>query len=90
MTDFFGSVRNVELHNNTEPHDKERFVFSFLCCHVCFIFFCYLSFLSNDTKVGSQDTKDGSHDAGIASLINEHVNFVSSCNCLNISTHVSY
>lgn len=57
VTDFFGSVRNVELHNNTEPHDKE-------------------SFLSNDTEVGSQDTKGGSHDAGIASLINEHINFV--------------
>ena len=28
MTDFFGSVRNVELHNNTQYHtiiDEERF-----------------------------------------------------------------
>lgn len=32
MTDFFGSVRNVELHNDTQHHivDEERFGGEFL------------------------------------------------------------
>ena len=75
MTDFFGSVRNVELHNDTQYNitDEERFDGQLLWYILCLLFLYSLS---------SHDTKVGSHDAGTASLINENINFVSNLNSL--------
>lgn len=42
VTDFFGSVRNVELHNDTQLHDKERFAQSFVVHIVYSITLVYL------------------------------------------------
>ena len=77
MTDFFGSVGNVELHNDTLYHvsDEERFGLQF--CSAYFVFFHSFSLLSHDTDGRSHDTDDGSHDTRKASLINDNVNFVS-------------
>ena len=69
MTDFFGSVRNVELHNGTSYYHSDERYDHCLCTPV----YSFLHFFS----ITSHDTIGHSHDAEVASLINEDVNFVS-------------